>query len=268
MTGKRWKKWAPPVLLPIAVFVLLLLAWAWAIDWFQIEKYQLQGPRAVFEAAARKRAELVQATWLTARVAVAGYGLSLVVGVVVAVLFSQSRLARTSLFPYAIFLQTVPIVAIAPLMINFFGYGFQTVVLIAFIISLFPIITNGTTGLMQVDPQLVELFRMNRATWWQQLWKLRLPHATPYLLTGAKTSGGLAVIGTIVGELFAGYGTEQFGLAYLIIRANERLKTDELFAAVIASTLLGVAFFAAISLLERTIFRRWSGLTNEGGEKP
>lgn len=252
-----------PILLPALVLVVVLVVWDLSITLFEIPKYQLQGPRAVIAAALRNRVELGNATWLTARAALTGYVMSLVMGVLLAILFSQSRLVRTSLFPYAIFLQTVPIVAVAPLMINFFGYGFQTVVLIAFIISLFPMITAGSMGFLAVDPQLAELFRMNRASWLQQMCKLRLPTAVPYLVTGAKTSGGLAVIGTIVGELFAGYGTEQFGLAYLILRANERLKTDELFAAVIASTLLGVAIFSTLSLLERTLFRRWCVLEQE-----
>lgn len=253
----RWKSRAWSVALPALVFIVFLTVWDQAVRQFEIPKYQLQGPRDVVAAAIRNRATLAQATWLTARVALAGYGLSLVFGTLAALVFAQSRLVRTSLFPYAIFLQTVPIVAIAPLMINFFGYGFQTVVLIAFVISLFPMLTAGTLGFLAVDPQLAELFRLYRAGWLQTTLKLRLPTAVPYLLTGAKTSGGLAVVGTIVGELFAGYGSDQFGLAYLIIRANERLKFDDLFAAVIASTLLGVAIFSTISLLEMTLFRRW-----------
>ena len=184
-------------------------------------------------------------------------GLSLVAGTALGLVFSQSRIIERSLYPYAIFLQTVPIVAIAPVVVMWFGHGFAGVVAVSFILSLFPMITNATTGLTAVDPQLVELFEIYNASRWQALVKLRLPNAVPYLVTGAKISCGLSVIGAIVGEISAGFGTQSFGLGYLISTTSGNLDTAYALAAVLASTLLSIAIFAAVTSLGATILTRW-----------
>lgn len=245
------------VLPPLTLFAVVLAGWHAATVMFEIPRYLLPGPAEVWSAALENRRELLAATWLTAQGALSGFGLSLVSGTLIACAFSQSPLVRRSFYPYAVFLQTVPIVAIAPLIITWFGYGFQSVVLVAFIISVFPIITNGTTGMTAIDPDLLDLFRLYNASRWQVLLKLRLPNAVPYLIAGARISSGVSVIGAIVGEYFAGYGVDQFGLGYLILQTAPQMKTDQLMAAVIASTLLGVAIFATVSLAGATILARW-----------
>jgi NitT/TauT family transport system permease protein len=222
-----------------------------------IESYLLPSPLAVARVAWTKRAELFGALTLTAACALCGFAASLVVGTLIAVTFSFSRVIKASGYPYAIFLQTVPIVAIAPLIVVWCGYGFQSVALIAFIISLFPIITNATTGLTNVDRDLVDLFELHNASRWQVLFKLRLPSAVPYLVTGARISSGMAVIGAIVGEFFAGYGATRYGLGYVIMQATNQLKTNELFAAVIASTALGMAVFTIVNIVGATVLSRW-----------
>jgi NitT/TauT family transport system permease protein len=143
------------------------------------------------------------------------------------------------------------------LIITWFGYGFQSVVIVSFVISLFPIITNATTGMVAIDPLLLDLFHLHNATRWQILCKLRLPNSVPYIVTGAKTSSGLAVVGAIVGEFFVGAGMGRFGLGFLIRQKLELLQTPEMFAAVIASTLLGVVIFASISLTGATVLAQW-----------
>ena len=205
-----------------------------------------------------RRAELVAATGLTGAGALCGFVASVVAGHRLSrSLFSQSGVIRSSCYPYAIFLQTVPIVAIAPLIVTWFGSGFHSVVMIACIISLFPIITNVTTGLITVDAGLQDLFRLHRATRWQLLRKLQIPNAVPYLVTGARTSSGLAVVGAIVGEFFVGYGTQQHGLGFIILYAGPQLKTDQLFAATIASALLGIIMFAATTLVGKAVLAKW-----------
>jgi NitT/TauT family transport system permease protein len=175
----------------------------------------------------------------------------------VAFLFSQSVLIQRAAYPYAIFLQTVPIVAIAPLIILWFGHGFAGIAVTAFIVSLFPIITNGTAGLTALDPNAVELFEVNNATRMQLLLKLRLPNSVPFFVTGAKIASGLSVIGGIVGEFFAGYGSGKFGLGYLIFQASAQLKTAMLFSAIIASTVLGLAAFGGVAVLGSVLSARW-----------
>jgi NitT/TauT family transport system permease protein len=189
--------------------------------------------------------------------AASGFGISLVLGSIIAMLFAQSTWIRRAGFPYAILLQTVPIVAIAPPVIAICGPDLSSVIIIAVIISLFPIITNATAGLLAVDPKLEELFRVLRASRWQRLVKLQIPTAVPYLLTGAKISSGLAMVGAIVGEFFAGYGNDAYGLGYLIQANSDSLRTDKLFAAVLASTALGIGIFAVVNLAALAL-RRWT----------
>ena len=202
---------------------------------------------------------LLNATLLTAIGSLTGFTLSFVVGFCIALLFSQSRIIERGLYPYAIFLQTVPIVAIAPLIVLWIGYGLQGVVAVSFIISLFPIIANTTAGLTQVDPRLLDLFILNNAGRWQILFKLRVPNAVPNMLTGARISSGLSVIGAIVGEFFAGYGTDDFGLGYLIIQTSGQAKTDYLFACILFCTILGLTIFTAVGLSSHYLLRRWRG---------
>jgi NitT/TauT family transport system permease protein len=248
---------APIILPPIALFLLVIMSWHLVVRFGHIESYLLPSPLAVARVAWTKRAELFGALTLTAACALCGFIASLVVGTLIEVAFSFSRVIKASGYPYAVFLQTVPIVAIAPLIVVWCGYGFQSVALIAFIISLFPIITNATTGLTNVDRDLVDLFELHNASRWQVLFKLRLPSAVPYLVTGARISSGMAVIGAIVGEFFAGYGATRYGLGYVIMQATNQLKTNELFAAVIASTALGMAVFTIVNIVGATVLSRW-----------
>jgi NitT/TauT family transport system permease protein len=230
---------------PVALFVLLVAIWQIAIAVGNVRSFILPAPVRVAQAAWLHRWELLQATGTTTAAALAGLATSLAVGMVVAVAFSQSAIVRRSVYPYAIFLQTVPSVALAPLVILWFGHEFRSVVVVAFIISLFPIITNATAGLLDLDRNLVELFAMSSASRRQ------------VLLAGAKISCGLSVIGAIVGEFTAGYGDGYYGLGYLIIFASNQMETDFLFAATLASMLLGVVIFAAVSLVGDWILRRW-----------
>lgn len=244
---------------PLVVFAGFLLAWQLLCTALAVPSYLVPTPTRVAAAAIDNAAALATGAGLTALAALLGLLISLLLGTTVAIAFSQSRFLARSLYPYAIFLQTVPIVAVAPLIVIWFGTGLASVVLVAVIISLFPVITNGTTGLTRVDPQYLELFAMRDASRAQILLKLRLPGAVPYLVTGAKIASGLAVIGAIVGEFFAGYGAAGFGLGYLIVQSSGQLKTAELFAAIFACTLLGLLLFAAVSLLGELVLRRWRG---------
>jgi NitT/TauT family transport system permease protein len=169
---------------------------------------------------------------------------SIVVGVLVALLFAQSRWVRKMLYPYTLLLQTVPIIAIAPLILMWVGAGTAAVTLIAFIISLAPIIANTTQGLISVEENLVHLFLMHNASRAQLLFKLRLPHAVPSLFVGIRIASGIAVIGAITGELYAGSSrVGEGGLGYSILYASSQLQTDYLFALVLAATVLGFSFF-------------------------
>jgi NitT/TauT family transport system permease protein len=247
------------VLPPILFFFVLLACWQASVWLWNIPPFLLPSPIDVGRAAVENLPKLASATCLTAAGAAAGFGVSLVFGVAVAIVFSQSTIIRRSFFPYAIFFQTVPIVAIAPLIVIWSGSGFRSVVLVALIVSVFPIITNATAGLTSIDPDLVDLFRLHGASRWQTLFKLRLPGAVPSTVTGAKTSSGLAVIGTIVGEFFVGYdSTEHPGLGFLIQESNAQLRIDLVLCSVLLATALGLIVFGAVNLIGALVLRRYS----------
>ena len=248
---------------PAVLFVLVILVWHYAVVGFGIKAFLVPKPSGVWQAAMDNRVELLVAIGLTAGAALSGFVSSLLVGSLTACVFSQSKMIRSSCYPYAIFLQTVPIVAVAPIIVVWFGAGFHSVVLVSFMISLFPIVTNVTSGMLAVDPDLLDLFRLYRASRWQVLWKLRLPHSVPFLVAGARTSSGMAVVGAIVGEFFAGNLAERHGLGYMILQGTQ-FSTAKLFAAVIASTLLGITIFGVSSLVGSTVLGRWSDPKGNG----
>jgi NitT/TauT family transport system permease protein len=162
------------------------------------------------------------------------------------------------LYPYTLLLQTVPIVAIAPLILIWVGPGTATVALISFIFSLAPIIANTTQGLVSVDENLVHLFLMHNASSMQLLFKLRLPHAVPALFVGIRIASGISVIGAIMGELYAGSSSVgEGGLGYCIQYASSQLQTDYLFALVLTATVLGFGIFFAVSFLEWYFLHHW-----------
>lgn len=258
MTLKQFGSWlAATVIPPLILFAIVVAIWHGCVVGFRLKPYLLPSPLAVGLALVNDREVLASAVVYTGSAALCGFFASLLMGILIAFIFAQSRIIRASGFPYFIFLQTVPIVAIAPLIVRWCGNGFQSVVLVAFILSLFPILSNATQGLLEIDPNLLDLFRLNNASRWKMLTKLRFPSAIPGILAGARTSSGLAVVGAIVGEFFVGYGSKRFGLGYLINITNDQLQIDRLFAAVFTSTLFGIAIFGLVNLISVTILRRW-----------
>ena len=241
-----------------AVFVALLIVWQLILVIFHVPAYMLPSPWAVARAVWNRFPSLLASFAVTAEESLGGLIASIVVGVIVALLFAQSRWVRKMLYPYTILLQTVPILAIAPLILMWVGAGTAAVALIAFIISLAPVIANTTQGLISVDENLVHLFLMHNATPAQKLFKLRLPHALPSLFVGIRIASGIAVIGAITGELYAGSSAVGVGgLGYSILYASSQLQTDYLFALVFAATILGFAFFFAVMFLEWYFLHRW-----------
>jgi NitT/TauT family transport system permease protein len=244
-----------PPLVVLAAVVLAMDIWARALA----EPFLLPTPGAVVSVIVHKPRELLASLWTTTQSALIGFGASAIVGVLLAMALSASSLIRRAFYPYTVFFQTVPIVAIAPLIVLWSGTGFRSVVLVAFIVSVFPIITNATAGLTAIDPDLVDLFRLHNASRWQTLFKLRLPSAVPSTVTGAKTSSGLAVIGTIVGEFFVGYDpSEHYGLGYLIQESTTQLKVDLVLCAVVLATALGLLVFGAVNVVGALVLRRFS----------
>lgn len=262
MGRSRALYWLMSTTLPVLVLTAVIWVWHVAVHVFSIPRYVLPAPLDVWQSLASMRTELLQSTGRTAATAAVGLFVSSSVGTFIAFLFAQSVIVRRAFYPYAILLQTVPVIAIAPLIILTFGRGFHSVTLVAAIISMFPVITSTTTGLLQIDRQLLDLFRLHRASWWQSLWKLRFPSAMPWIISGIRIASGVAVVGAIVGEFFV--GASQPGLGALIQRKTASLNLPELYAAVIASVALGVTTFAVITFVGDCILRYWFGRQLDG----
>ena len=171
--------------------------------------------------------------------------------------FTQSKWLEKSLFPYAVILQVTPVVSIAPLIIIWVGDINLSLLICAWIVAFFPILSNTILGLNSADHNLINLFQLYRANRWQTLRYLRLPAALPYFLGGLKISGGLALIGAVVAEFFAGTGGSASGLAYRILQAGFRLKIPRMFAALIMISLTGIAIFLLTSWIAHLALRRW-----------
>lgn len=239
----------PLVLATIVAGLWQFFVWNW-----DIQPFLLPAPMAVARSMLDNAEELFSSARFTATAALCGLAASIVFGVLIAVLFSQSALIRRSAYPYAIYLQTAPIVAIAPLLATWIGEGFMAVVVVVFIISLFPVITNSTDGLLAVPEDLRELFRLNHATRWQTLLQLQLPYALPRILTGIKISSAMVVLGATVGEYFVGSFTRSdTGLGHAIFKASSLMQTDKLFATTIVCTILSVTIFYTVSALGRLL---------------
>ena len=242
---------------PVLVGLAVLLLWQGLVTWYEVPVYLVPSPLRVVQTLMRDWGLLTGSLLVTLRIALLALLLALVLGIAVAFLFVQSRTIQASLFPYAILLQVTPVVAIAPLIIIWVKDPTLALVICATIVALFPIISNTAQGLRSVDPELLDLFRLNRATRLQTLLRLRIPSALPYFFAGLKVSSGLALIGAVVAEFVAGTGGTASGLAYQILQAGLQLNIPRLFAALLLITLAGVVLFLAVSLLARTALRGW-----------
>ena len=250
---ERIGKWVLPIL------IMLLAIWLWdrICVWNEIPRYILPRPGEVL-ATLRSDAPLLFGSLLfTLRITFFSLLLAVIGGVGLAVLFTQSKWVEMSFFPFAIVLQVTPIVAIFPLINIYVDNQTAKLLLCAWIVAFFPILSNTTLGLNSVDRNLLDLFKLSGATRWQQLWHLRLPAAMPYFLGGLKIAGGLSLIGAVVAEFVAGAQGQSSGLASRIIEAGYRLNAPRLFAALILISATGILIFLVLTLISHLILRRW-----------
>lgn len=250
------RKWLGLILPPIAIAVLLTVAAELYVRKAQVPEYLVPAPSAVWKAAQATHQELARALWQTTLATLIGFGSSAVAGIALALLLSSAKVIRNALYPYTIFFQTVPVIAIAPLLVIWLGPGLWAVVVCAFIVSVFPVIANTLTGLLSTDPALRDLFQLYGAGWFARLWKLRLPWATPNILTGLRIAAGLAVIGTIVGEFVAGDLSEP-GIGITIVTAAKVGDTATVFAAILIASLLGLVMLSLLNVVGYLLLRHW-----------
>jgi ABC-type nitrate/sulfonate/bicarbonate transport system, permease component len=249
----RIGRWA----LPIVILAAALLLWDRICVWNEIPHYILPRPGLVLSTLYSDAGLLLPALLVTLRITFLSLLLAVLGGVGLAVLFSQSRLVEMSLYPFAIVLQVTPIVAIFPLINIYVDNQTAKLLLCAWIVAFFPILSNTTLGLTSVDRNLIDYFRLNGATRWQTLRLLKLPSAMPYFLGGLRIAGGLSLIGAVVAEFVAGSAGQASGLASRIIEAGYRLNAPRLFAALLLISFTGILIFLVLSVVSHLILRRW-----------
>ncbi|MEM6677431.1 MAG: ABC transporter permease [Pseudomonadota bacterium] len=251
--NERIGAWA----LPVIVVALTLLGWDWIVRANEIPHYILPGPGRVAESLYEDWSILFSALMVTLKVTTMALFTAVVLGVGLAILFSLSKWIEMSLFPYAVILQVTPIVSIAPLIFIYVDSKLAGLLICAWIVAFFPILSNTTLGLNSADHNLRDLFRIYGATRWQTLRHLQIPSAMPYFLAGLKIAGGLSLIGAVVAEYVAGTGGVGSGLAFRILEASYRLNIPRMFAALLLIAVTGVLIFALMSLINHLALRKW-----------
>ena len=242
---------------PLAVGAAILVLWEAVVRVESVPPYILPGPLAIAESLWTDGPSLLGSLLVTLRVTLAALAAAAILGGMIAVLFSLSRIIELSLFPYAVILQVTPIVAIAPLIIIWVREPFLALLVCAWIVAFFPIVANTTVGLNSADRNLLALFQLYGASPVQVLRYLRLPTALPYFLAGLRISGGLALIGAVVAEFVAGTGGAETGLAFRILEAGYRLAIPRLFAALFLLSLTGIVIYLVLDGLSRVLLRHW-----------
>lgn len=243
------KKFSLLFLIPLAVILVLS---EWIVRSGTIPSYLLPTPSSVFEIIFVRPEDLWTACYETLSSAAVGFICAGIFGTFIGVLLSLSRWVERAFYPYAIFFQTVPIIAIAPLLVIWIGYGKPTVITSALIVSIFPVIASTLAGIQSTDLNLLSVFKLYKADRWQTLVKLRLPFALPQIFVGLKITAGLAVIGAIVGEFITGGG-----LGGIIDVARTRQRVDMIFAALSLASLIGLFFVAVVNLASHLSLRNW-----------
>ena len=252
-TLERTGRW----LMPVLVMAALLIAWERVVVWNAIPHYILPGPGLVLKTLIKDWALLFSALLVTLQVTLMALAVAVVGGVGLAVLFTQSKWAEMSFYPYAVILQVTPVVSIAPLIFIYVDNRLAGLLLCAWLVAFFPILANTTLGLNSADHNLRDLLRIYGASRWQKLRFLQLPSALPYFLGGLRIAGGLSLIGAVVAEYVAGTGGIGSGLAFRILEAGYRLNIPRMFAALLLIAASGVVIFAGLAFLSHMLLRKW-----------
>lgn len=233
--------------LPVLILLGVLGIWEFAVYYFEIEHFILPPPSKIVVTLYEEYKQLLKHSWVTFQEMVLGFLLAVSFGVPLAILMFEFPTLEKAFYPYVIGSQTVPVFAIAPLLVTWLGFGIASKVMMAAIIVFFAIVLNTLDGLKSTDPDTVNLFRILRATRWQILWKVRIPSALPFIFSGAKIGISISTIGAVIGEWVG----SSAGLGHLMLYANSKVEVSLVFAAIFCLAFLGLGLFALMSLLER-----------------
>ena len=235
------------LVLPVVILLAVLGMWEAAVHFFEIKHFILPPPSKIVVTLFVEREQLLQHSLITLQEMLFGFALAVSIGIPLAVLMFEFPVLEKAFYPYVIGSQTVPVFAIAPLLVLWFGFGIASKVVMAAIIVFFAIVLTTLDGLKSVDVDTVNLFRILQATRWQIFWKVRMPSALPFIFSGMKIGISISTIGAVLGEWVGASA----GLGFLMLYANAQLQTSLVFAAIFCLTFLGLSLFALMSLLER-----------------
>ena len=245
MPSVHFNNWLPP-----AIFFLLFLGgWEGVIHFFEIPEYLVPPPTTIFSVVVANMKSLLMNTLITMLEAIVGFAIANFFGILVAIVFAHSQTVERTIYPYAIAFKAIPLVAIAPLLILWFGSGILGKMIMAATISFFPILVNATIGLKSIDSEALDLMKSLSANKIQILFKLRFPTSLPFIFSALKISSTLSVIGAIVAEMA---GANQ-GIGHTIMMASYRMETPTLFAGICAASLGGILFFSLITFIEKQV---------------
>ena len=231
--------------------------WEYLVWYHEIPKYLIPAPSLIAETLVKDGPSLMASSWFTVKLTFFSLGLAIIGGVLLGALFALSRPVELSLFPFAVILQVTPVVAIAPLILIYVDSTFAALLICAWIVAFFPILSNTVIGLRSADHNLSDLFTMYRATPWQRLRYLLAPSALPYFMAALKVAGGLALIGAVVAEFVAGTAGQNTGLASRIIESSFRSEIPRMFAALVLVSFLGIIIFLLTSWASSKVLGHW-----------
>ena len=231
----------------IVAFIALFVAWELAVRVTGIKEYLLPPPSRVYTEFMKRFDPVMASAWVTTREIVAGYLLAIVVSVPLALWIAYSRFMENAVYPVIVFLQIIPKIAVAPLFIIWFGFGFAPKLLVVFLLSFFPIVVSSIAGFKSIDPDIMDFARTTGASQWKMFAMIRLPQALPQIFTGLKVGAALAATAAVVAEFVA----SDKGLGYLLLQYNGNLDTPMVFATIILLSLIGLAVYYTVELIER-----------------
>jgi NitT/TauT family transport system permease protein len=232
---------------PLIVFAILFLIWEFAVHLTGVKEYLLPPPSKVWTEFLKRWPTVMDGAIVTTQEIIAGYLLAIVVSIPLALAVAYSRFVETAIYPVVVFLQIIPKIAIAPLFIIWFGFGFTPKLLLVFLLSFFPIVVSSIAGFKAVDPEIMDFARTTGASGWKMFFKIRLPQALPDIFTGLKVGAALSATAAVVAEFVA----SDRGLGYLLLQYNGNLETPMVFAIVVLLSLNGLAVYYVVEIIER-----------------
>jgi NitT/TauT family transport system permease protein len=245
------------IIMPIVSLLAVVFLWEFLIWYNEVPHYLIPAPSLIAKTLVQDWPSLMQSAGFTVKLTLLSLGLAIVGGVLLGMLFALSRTVEMSLFPFAVILQVTPVIAIAPLILIYVSNTFFALLICAWIVAFFPILSNTAIGLRSADHNLRDLFGLYQATPWQRLRYLLIPSALPYFMAALKIAGGLSLIGAVVAEFVAGTAGQNTGLASRILESGFRNEIPRMFAALFLVSVLGVGIFLATSWLSNLVLGHW-----------